>query len=315
MQLIRNRIVLLKLETTPGTDSVPTVAANAIEASNLKIGLKADVLQRDNLRGNISQITPIIGKRYAEIAFDMELKNGGSVGVAPMLDAVLRACSMAVTTVVNSSVVYKPTSQMILQSTCTIYVYDLDAGSCVLRKFTGCALDWSLKLGAGQVGKLSIKGQGQYVLPTDAAIPSSPTYETTSPPVVQNASFSYNSSGQFVIKEVDIEIANAIALRDDISSPNGLKACIITGRKPKGKFSPEAGQQAAYDLFTDWSSSTPRTLSVQVGSVAGNIIIISAPNVQLTDIQDGSSSGVLTRDTSFELGLSAGDDEVSILFK
>ena len=238
MQLIRNRIFLLKLESTPGTDSVPTVGSNAIDVRNLKIGLKADVLARDNLRGNISPITPIIGKRYADISFECELKNGGSVGVAPMLDAVLRACSMAVVTSAGSSVVYTPTSKMTLQSTCTIYVYDLDAGSCVLRKFTGCALDWSLKLVAGQIGLLSIKGQGQYVLPVDSALPSAPTYEATLPPAVQNANFTYNSNSTFVIKEVDIDLGNTIALRDDITSPNGLKACIITGRKAKGKFSP-----------------------------------------------------------------------------
>lgn len=319
-QLIRNRIVLIKLEATPGTDAAPTVGSNAIEVQNLKIGQKGEVMERDNLRGNISQVAPIIGKHYQEISFDMELKNGGSPGVVPMLDAVLKAANFSSVTSAGSSVVYSPNSQMALMSTATIYVYDLDSGSAVLRKLTGVVLDVDLKLAAGAIGKIAVKGNGLYLDPADSALPTTPTYETTTPPTIQNAAFTYNSVSTFIVKEVDLNLGNSIAVQDNINSPAGVKGFLVTGRKPKGKFTPEAGQQtsgsnAPYDFYSDWANSNPRALSVQVGSASGNIIIINAPNVQIDSLGDGADSGILTKEVSISLGLLNGNDELTLTFK
>lgn len=313
-QLVRNRIFLIKAETTSGTDAAPTVSSNAVEVSNFKRVFKADVLGRDNIRGNISQITPVIGRRYAEISFDVEFKGSGTQGVAPMLDAILRAASLVPTTSA-SSVVYKPNSVQSVNSTATAYIYNLDSGSCVLEKFTGCVLDISLKIAAGQIVKASVKGDSLYNAPADAALPSAPTYEATIPPVVQNALFAYNSNSVMVIKEFDLDLGNDIAIKDDISSANGVKGFTVTGRKPKGKFSPEAELTGVYNFPADWSGSAPQAVTVQIGSVAGNTIIITAPKVQITDIQDGNDSGILTKEISFSLGLNAGDDEFSISFQ
>ena len=313
-QLVRNRIFLIKAETTSGTDASPTVGSNAVEVQNFKRNFKADVLQRDNIRGNISQIAPLIGKRYAEISFDAELKGSGTGGVAPMLDAILRAASLVPTTSA-SSVVYKPNSVQSLNSTATVYIYNLDSGSCVLEKFTGVVLDLSLKIAAGQVAKLALKGNGLYNAPADAGLPASPTYEASIPPVVQNAAFQYNSNSVMVIKEFDLDLANEIAVKDDISSANGVKGFIVTGRKPKGKFAPEAELIGVYNFPADWSGSAPQAVTIQIGSTVGNTIIITAPKVQITDIQDGNESGILTKEISFSLGLNAGDDEFSISFQ
>lgn len=312
-QLVKNRILLAKLETVIGTDPTPTVGANAVEVRNLKINNSADVLQRDNIRGNISQVAPVIGKRYVEISFDVEIKGSGSVGVAGQLSALLQACSFAETASVGSSVVYLPTSVQNAK-TCTLWVYNLDTGSARLQKINAAVGNVSFKIEAGQVGIASFAMRGTYNLPTDVALPSAPTYETTTPPAVENAAFTLNSISTLIVKSLGIDMANEVAVCDDISSPAGIKKFIIAGRKPKGTFDPEAGLVAGYDWWTDWAASTKRALSVAVGATAGNIITITAPKVVVTGIKDGDNGGVLTADNSFELGLNAGDDEISIKF-
>lgn len=312
MQLVRNRILLAKIETTPGTDSTPTVGSNAVEVMNLKMNLGADVLSRDNIRGNISQVSPVIGKRWGELNFDVELRGSGSVGVASQLSALLQACAMSETVSAGSSVIYLPTSAS--QKTITMYLYNLDTGSAVLYKFTGVVGDFDIKADAGKFGVVAFKMKGLYTEPTDVALPSTPTYETTIAPSVQNASFSINSISSLIIKSLALNIGNTIADRDDISSPQGLKGFFVSLRKPKGSFNPEAGQVAAYNMWNDWTSSAQRALSVQVGSVAGNIITITAPKVVIDAIKDGDQSGILTYENTFQLGLNTGNDEVQLKF-
>lgn len=311
MQIVKNRIFLAKIETTIGTDSVPVVGTNAVEIRNLKMGMSGSVLTRDNIRGTISQVAPVIGSQFVDLAFDVEVKGSGSVGVAGQLSALLQACSFAETASAGSSVVYLPTSVQNAK-TCTIYVYNLDTGSAKLHKITGCVGNVSFKVEAGKIAVASFTMRGLFAIPTDVALPSTPTYESTVPPAVQNASFSLNSVTSLVLQSLGIDVGNQIAQRDDISSPYGIKSFIVTSRQPKGTFNPDAGLVAGYDWYTDWVNSAKRALSVVVGSTAGNIVTITAPKVVLEGIKDGDSNGILKTDNSFFLGLNAGDDEVQI---
>lgn len=313
MQLIKNRIFLAKLETVIGTDPTPTVGSNAVEVRNLKMGYSAAVLTRDNIRGNISQVAPVIGSRFVDISFDVEMKGSGAVGTAGQLSAILQACSFAETASAGSSVVYLPTSVQNAK-TITIYVYNLDAGSARLHKITACVGNVSFKIDAGQIAIASFTMKGKYNLPTDVALPSTPTYESTTPPAVENAAFSLNSVTSLILKSLGIDMGNVTSTLDDISSPNGINKFIVSARMPKGTFAPEAALVVGYDWWSDWVASTKRALSVTVGATAGNIITITAPKVVIDSIKDGDNQGVLTTDNSFQLGLNAGDDEIQIKF-
>jgi hypothetical protein len=314
MQTVRNRVLLAKEESAYGQDPTPTVADNAIEAKNIKVSYQGDLLQRDNVRSNISPVSPVLGKRWVEVTFEAELKGSGTAGTAGKLGDLLEACSMAetVSTGGSSSVVYKPTSSS--QKSITIYVYDNDAGSAVLHKITGAVGTFTLKLTAGQFGVLSFTFKGLYNLPTDQALPSAPTYESTLPPIVESANFTLNSDTDLVLQELSLDLANEIAVRDDISASTGIKAFQIANRNPKGNFNPEAMLLASYDFWSDWVASTQRALSVVIGATAGNIITITAPKVTIDSLADGERERVLTKEIPFSLGQNAGNDEISIKF-
>lgn len=312
MQLIRNRIVLAKVETSYGVDASPTVGANAISVRKIMRNVVGSQFARDLVRNNLSPMPPLIGLRYADISIDVELKGGGSVGVAGALSALFQACAFSETVSAGSSVVYLPSSNN--QKSLTLYIYDFDDASAVLHKILGCVGSLSLKLVAGNIAVLTASLKGLYSVPTDVAFPGTPTYETSTPPLIESAAFAINAISSLVVKEVSIDMANEIVQRDDVSSSNGIKGFQVAGRKPKGQFNPEATLIGTYNPYTDWNASTPRALTIQIGSVAGNKILITAPAVVLDEVKDADQSGVLGKDLPITLGQSTGNDELNVSF-
>jgi len=312
--LTRNKTLLAKEESVYGSDPTPTVAANAIECKNVKVNYPADTQERDTVRGDLSPVSPVTGKYYAEISFDVELKGSGTKGTAGKLGDLLEACAFAETVSAGSSVVYKPTSDSI--KSITIYDYEhVSAGSSRLHKITGARGTVSLKLTAGQVAMLSFAFKGKYNAPADVARPDAPTIETTVPPVVKSASFSLNSVTSLVVQELSLDMQNEVVQEDDMNDASSLKGFLITSRKPSGSFNPEAVQVSTYDFWTDWIAATARALSVVVGSADGNKVTITAPKVTLGAINEGERNGIRTEEIPFRLSRNAGNDEIELKFE
>lgn len=314
MQTVRNRILLVKEESVYGSDSTPEVGSNAMEAKNVKVNYTGDKLTRDNVRSSISPVSPVMGKRQIEVSFEMEVKGSGSVGTAGKLGDLLEACGFNETIAGNgSSVVYRPASGTI--KSVTIYVYDIDGASAVLNKITGAVGTFNLKCPAGQYASLEFNFKGKYNARSDVAVPSTPTYESTVPPIVESALFSLNSSNDLIAQECNIQMDNTLAERADLNSPSGILAFMITQRNPKGTFNPEAVLVATYDFTTDWASATQRALSITVGATAGNKVVITAPKVTIDSIGDGDRDSILTKDIPFTLGQNVGNDELVFNFQ
>jgi hypothetical protein len=312
--LVRNKTVLAKEESVYGDDSTPTPADNAIEARTVKINYNSDLLERDYMRGNISAVSPVTGKRSVEVTFEMDLKGGGVAGTASKLGDMLEACGYAEVATAGSSVVYKPTSDSMKSA--TFYIYEhVSASSSKLHKVTGARGNFSIKLTAGQMAILSFTFKGEYNAPTDVAHPASPTYEATIPPVINSADFTLNSDDTLCVQELNLESGNELIEQECINSENGVSGFIISGRKPAGTMNPEAVSVADYDWYSDWIASTSRAMSVVVGSAAGNKITISAPAVTVDAIAEGDRNGILTTDIPFRMSQSAGNDELELKFE
>ena len=314
MFTVLNRLLLAKEESIYNTDPTPSGAANAIEVRDIKLNINADLLTRDNVRSNISPVAPVIGKRYCEISFTAELKGSGTKGTAGRIGDLLKACAFAETVSAGSSVVYLPCSTG--KKSCTIYLYDNDSSaSAILHKITGCIGTLSIKATAGQYASIDFNFKGNYVADTDAALPSAPTYETTTPPVVESAAYSFGGVSTLVVQELTIAMDNSISERDDISSVNGIKGFEITGREPKGSMNPEAVSVATMNFSAVMVASTQNALSVVIGSAAGNKCTITAPKCVIESVSDGDRERFLTRDIPFRLGQNVGNDEISIKFE
>lgn len=94
--LQRKRIILAKIETTYGTDSVPTGAANAILVRNLNVTPQdADFTDRDLVRPYLGRSEQLPAAIRASLDFEVEMAGSGTAGTVPGYGALLRACAFS----------------------------------------------------------------------------------------------------------------------------------------------------------------------------------------------------------------------------
>jgi hypothetical protein len=101
MPILTTRALLLaKVETTSGVDSVPTPAANAIEVIEPSFSVDATVIERNFVRNDFSQYRTTVGRRLASITFSIEVRGSGTADTAPRWAALLEGCSFARSSIV-----------------------------------------------------------------------------------------------------------------------------------------------------------------------------------------------------------------------
>ena len=132
MFLNKNKILLVKRESVYGTDSVPTVSENAIEAKNIKIEYNGDLLERDLVRARSR--TPRRswasgGPSYPSV----EIKGSGTKGTAGRIGDALVACGLTT----------RPRDQRDVHAVRHVPLRNRlslrsDSGNCKLHKVTGC---------------------------------------------------------------------------------------------------------------------------------------------------------------------------------
>lgn len=94
--LQRKRVILAKIETTYGTDSVPTGGANAILVRNLNVTPQdADFSDRDLVRPYIGRSEQLPAAIRAMLDFEVEIAGAGTAGTAPGYGPLLRSCGFA----------------------------------------------------------------------------------------------------------------------------------------------------------------------------------------------------------------------------
>lgn len=308
-KLKRRSLILAKIESTYGTDPTPTGSANAILTMDPKIKETFEAVERPQL-ASMSNKPSLGALRFAEISFKTELIGSGSVGTAPRLGALLKACAFSETVSASSSVTYAPVSSP--TSSVTLYLY-MDG---LLHKLTGAVGTVKIALEAGKTPILDFSFKGIYNAPTDTAL-ATPTFESTvdAVPIVKSSSLTYNANSSLYVSKAEMDIANTIAMRPSVNAANAIAGFQVTGRKPMINIDPEVESIATIDWRTDLLA-TPRAFSMVVGATAGNIITFTAPKMNVIDIEYGDRDGILVNTIKGELTASGatGDDELSIKF-
>lgn len=310
MPLLRQRsIILVKEEAAEGVDSNPSAAANSLLAYDVQVNPIGERLARDPVRETLSPASILIGSRHYEATFQTEVYHSGTADVASRLGALFKACGMSETINAPTDVTYKPASSG--HKSATIYVYR----DGLVHKILGCRGTWELICQAGHPARLNWRFLGKYQEPADAALPT-PTLEANAltPPKALSANLTFNAITTFVVQQMQIVLGNALGVRPDVNDAHGVAGIVITNRAGAGSFNPEAVVNAAYNFWQDWINSTLRQISAQVGSTAGNTLLITCPKVAVDQIREAERDGVLVFEIPFSLAFNAGDDEVSLKF-
>lgn len=95
--------VLAKIESTYNVDAVPVAASNSFLVDEVDVRVDPTVIERNNLRASISPTGITVGRKLQQVNFTHELKGSGSVGTAPAIGPLLRACGFAQTVIANTA--------------------------------------------------------------------------------------------------------------------------------------------------------------------------------------------------------------------
>ena len=310
-KLYRKRTVLIKVESTYGTDSTPT-GTDACQVRNLEVTpVQSDIVSRDLIRPYLGASPQLIANNRVQVTFEVEYAGSGTAGTAPRYGSLLKACGFSETIVASTSVTYAPVSTSF--SSVTMY-YSTDG---VRHKVTGARGTYSLNLTANQIPVINFTMTGQYVAPTDTADPT-PTFTAQATPKIFNdtntTAFTLFSETDLPLQSCQLDIGNEVVYRELINSD---KEVLIVNRSGSGTLAIEMPTLASHDFFVDAVASTTGDLSIVHGTAGGNIVTLaSAANaISLGAPAYSEDSGIVMLNLPYTLVPStAGNDEFTLAY-
>lgn len=150
-RLIRQTVILAKVETTSGVDAVPTGASNALQVTDFSVTpLDANNVDINILLPYFGGSPSLVGTASVKCSFTVLLAGSGAAATAPAWGALLQGCGMAETTglITPARVEYLPITDLL--KTLTIYYHD----SGVLHKMLGAFGNVKLSAKVGEAPKL-----------------------------------------------------------------------------------------------------------------------------------------------------------------
>lgn len=304
-KFIRNTVLLVKLEAVIGTDSVPTGAANAVQADVLTLTpLNAKTVERKPIRGYFGgpQKTTVSANMTLDI--EVPLSGSGAAGTAPQWDALMQICGVSSTLSLGVSVTYAPVSNSL--KTASIYV-NVDGTNHILKSARGT---WMSTTNAEGLPVLKFSLTGLWTPLAATALPT-PTYSNIANPAPVN----------FVNTTLSL---HAIALTASAFGVNcgaqvvhrnriGAERVDIVDRASDFSASFENVALATKDWIAAAKANASGAISLVHGVTAGNIVTFAATKAELWTAKYGESEGVEMVEIAGGLLPTTGNDEWSLV--
>lgn len=305
--LKRKGALLAKIETTYGTDPVPTGAANAVLFSDCTVSpMEMNTVDRANVRPYLGSNQQLPTGLYSKVDFTVEAAGSGALGTAPAWGPLLRACGFAETISAGVKVEYSPVSAVF--ESATIY-FNQDG---VLHKLTGARGTMSLDFTRDGRPAMKFSFTGLFNAVTDAAGPTVTLTAWQTPLAVNRTNTPtltvHGYAGR--VHSLSVDMANQVTFREMIGAAMG--EVLITNRAPTGQILMEAVTVATKDWWSSIKNITTGALQLIHGTVAGNKFQIDAPNVQLLKPSYQDQDGVAMLQCDLVFAPSSGNDEIKI---
>lgn len=315
---IRNTAILAKVETTEGTDAVPTGAANALLVSDVSINpLNAQNVSRDLIRAYFGGSEQLVGTAYKEVGFTVELAGSGTAATAPAWGALLQACGFA-ETVGASWVGYAPAAPS-AQKSATIYYYD----DGVLHKLLGAKGTFTVSATVGGRPTLAFNFIGIDGGDTAVSNPATTLTAWKRPLVITDAnsgditlggtyaSGAITGGTAYPSRGLELNLGNAV----NFTPMLGGEYVDITAREVTGSAQFDLSPAQEVTFMGNVKSNTTQAISLQHGTAAGAIVGLYMAAVQLINPSKQEVNG--RRLIGFDLRAVpvAGNDDIVIYSK
>tara|TARA_R110000868_G_scaffold408935_2_gene693316 strand:+ start:13191 stop:14120 length:930 start_codon:yes stop_codon:yes gene_type:complete len=304
-KLFDQKAILAKIEDTYATDASP-VAANAILATNGRWEPIAGSTVSRNLeqpyQGGQEEVRTNV---HAILTFDVELAGAGAAGDVPAWGVLMRAAGFSETVTTETDVVYAPVSAD--HESCTLY-FNVDG---IDQKFLGSRGSVSINAPANDYMKATFRILGRFAAPTDTAAPTV-DYTAWIDPVVVNfantSTFSIGAVTTLGLESYSLDMRTNVVARD-LPNSRDIKS---VARDPGGSVTVEADTLATFNPIALARAGTKTTMALHHGTVAGNIIQITKPKIQLQAPTPGNRDNVMNWQLPYKALPDAGNDEVII---
>ncbi len=316
---VRNSAVLAKIESVYGTDPVPTGGANAMLVSNQsKPKLVNNLVDRALLRSYFGGSEQLVGTRYLEIAFDVELAGSGTAGTAPAWAPLLRASAFAETLIASTRADYLPITNS--QESVTIYYYDDGA----LHKLLGARGSATINMKVGEIPRLSFKFIGIDGGLSAAANPSLTLTAFQVPMTVVDANSGDLTFGAtcsptgapalsggttYPSQGLEIDLGNVL----NFTALLGGEGADISDRASVGKIALDATAAQEVAFMAQVLAATSQSLGLVHGTQAGKKVLVFMPAVQLVNPEGGELNGRRLITYDLRVNPSAGNDEIRLV--
>lgn len=303
---MRNMLLLAKVETTAGTDAVPTAALNSMLARGIAPKpVNAEFAERDLIKPYFGSTGKVQVQSYSTIEFEVELAGAGAAGTAPKYGPLLLACGFSENITAATKVDYTPITNN--QKTVTIHCF-LDG---VKHAMVGAKGTLTLSLSAKGIPTMKFSFTGYTAIITDTANPTGSDFTGFTAPLAINKTNTptFSLHGTAVkATDLNIDVGNQIDYRNYIGSED----VTFTDRRMTGSATFEYDSIANKNWWAITNAGTLGTLSMIHGTVAGNIVQLDAPKVQVTDPSLNDDNGLSMLSVGLELQPNIGNDELII---
>lgn len=269
----KKKYLLAKIETTYGTDPVPTGVLNAILASNVTFSpMEGEDVSR-NLERPYFAASPVIPTAlYATLTFDVELQGSGALGVAPGWGPIIRACRTAQTITAATRVEYTPITDA--NESVAIY-FGIDGNRHVMLGSRGNCVS---TLNAQGIPVLRFTMTGLFAVPSTQAVPSVTLSGFIDPKVATNANtptFTIAATAR-ILRSWEFNLGNDVQRRFLI----GYEGVLIVNAEERLKATIEAPALGTYDPFTIAQAQTLQAIALTHGTVAGSRVKVTFGQAQ-----------------------------------
>lgn len=227
----------------------------------------------------------------------------GATKTATMFSAWTTPPNATSTYSIAAQAIYRPVSTGL--EGISIY-FNMDG---VLHKLIASRGTVSFKLNLWNIPVMSFEFTGTYTTPTDVALPTA-VYSGFVQPLTVNST---NTTGlnilgltSAVMSDFNLSMTNSVTYR---SLVGGTQEVVLTDRRPAGDINFEATTVAVKDWWTPARDGTLGTFWVTHGTVAGNIVQMSAPQIQIAKPSYEDKDGVaMLKAQLFAVPLSQNDE-------
>lgn len=311
----KNTVILAKIETTAGTDAVPTGAANAILVSDMSFDYSINMIERDNIKGTFGMDAPAVGSRYVTVSFSAEISGSGAAGTAPAWGPLIRACAAAETITAAQRVEYTPISTGL--ETLTIYFH----ADGVLKKAIGAMGNCQVEATEGSIGKFKFTFTGLDGGEAAVANPAATLTAWKAPLAIVNGNANIILGGTYATgavtggtpvcnKGLSLDFGNEVAF---IALLGGCQGIDIKDRKSKGSVQLELDAASEVAAIAACKSAALTSLGLVHGSAAGAKVTIFAPTVQRMNPKQVDNEGRVHLGLDLGFMPAAGNDEWRIV--